>query len=158
MQEQLTHGHELPNIEIPAMEMDIDDLMDVTARLAGVLEEETTYLRSMQVDGLAKLHEKKMELTLTLEAYQKLLKAQPDLLKQADADKLAEFSKLSEELTALVEENFRRTTVARAVNQRVVQTIMEAMSETNRPGTYNRYGNSNLKQDMSISFNLNHKA
>lgn len=152
------HAHELPHIEVPAGGMDLDDLMDVTARLADVLEEETKYLRDMEIDALAKLHDKKMELTLMLESYQQLLKAQPDMLKSADAEKLAQFTELSEDLTAVVEENFRRTAVARAVNQRVVQTIIETVSEQNRPGTYNRYGNSNLKQDMSLSFNLNHKA
>lgn len=152
------HPHALPDIELPASTMDLDDLMDVTARLADVLEEETEYLRRMEVDALAKLHDKKTELMLVLESYQKLLKAQPDLLKQADAEKLAQFSALSEDLTAVVEENFRRTAVARAVNQRVVQTIIETVSEQNRPATYTRYGNSSLKQDLSLSFNLNHKA
>lgn len=152
------NAHELPHIEIPAGGMDLDDLMDVTARLADVLEEETIYLRNMEVDALAKLHDKKTELLLMLEAYQRLLKSQPDLLKSADAEKLAQFAELSEDLTAVVEENFRRTAVARAVNQRVVQTIIETVSEQNRPGTYNRYGNSSLKQDLSLSFNLNHKA
>jgi flagellar biosynthesis/type III secretory pathway chaperone len=152
------NAHELPHIEVPPGGMDLDDLMDVTARLADVLEQETTYLRTMEVDALAKLHAKKTELMLMLEAYQRLLKSQPDFLKSAGAEKLAQFAELSEDLTAVVEENFRRTAVARAVNQRVVNTIIETMSEHNRPGTYNRYGNSNLKQDMSLSFNLNHKA
>lgn len=152
------HGLELPNVNIPAAGMDIDDLMDVTARLADVLEAETRHLRLMEVDALAKLHEKKVELTLTLESYQRLLKSQPGLLKDADERKLKEFAELSEELTALVEENFRRTAVARAVNQRVVQTIIEAMSEQTHTGAYNRYGGSSLKQDMSLSLNLNHKA
>ncbi len=154
----MTSLHELPHIDVPAGGMDLDDLMDVTARLADVLEEETNYLRRMEIDAMAKLQDKKIELTLMLESYQKLLKAQPDMLKSADADKLKEFAELSEDLTAVVEENFRRTAVARAVNQRVVNTIIETMSETNRPGTYNSAGHSNLKQDMSLSFNLNHRA
>lgn len=152
------HGLELPHIEVPVGGMDLDELMDVTARLADVLEEETQHLQRMEIDALAKLQDKKVELTLLLEAYQRTLKAQPDLLKHADSGKLEQFSQLTDELTALVEENFRRTAVARAVNQRVVQTIIETVSEHNRPGTYNRYGNSSLKQDMSLSFNLNHKA
>jgi hypothetical protein len=152
-----TH-HTLPNIDVPVLTMDIDELMDVTARLADIMEEETKYLRNMEVDALAKLHEKKMELTRTMEAYQKILRTQPNLLKEADAAKLEQFSLLMEDFTAVVEENFRRTAVARSVNQRVVDTIIEAMSEQKRPGTYNRYGSSNLKQDMSLSLNLNHKA
>lgn len=153
-----TNPHELPHIELPAGGMDLDELMDVTARLADVLEEETSYLRNMELDALAKLHEKKTQLLLVLESYHRLLKSQPDLLKQADEQKLKEFAELSEDLTAVVEENFRRTAVARAVNQRVVQTIIETVSEQNRPATYNRYGNASIKQDMSLSFNLNHKA
>lgn len=154
----MNHLHELPHIDVPVGGMDLDDLMDVTARLADVLEEETRYLRRMELDAMSKLQAKKLELTLVLEGYQKLLKAEPDLLKSADAEKLAQFAELSEELTEIMEENFRRTAVARAVNQRVVNTIMETMSESSRPGTYNRAGTSNLKQDMALSFNLNHKA
>ena len=66
--------------------------------------------------------------------------------------------KCTTDFTAIVEENFRRTAVARSVNQRVVDTIIETVSEQTRPKTYNRYGNSGLKQDMSLSLNLNQKA
>lgn len=158
MNASMEQPHKLPDIELPPNGMDLDDLMDVTARLADVLEEETTYLRSMQMDALAKLHEKKMQLVLLLEGYKRLLKQQPDLLKSADEAKLSEFTTLSDELTAIVEENFRRTMVARAVNKRVVDTIIETVSEQNRPPTYNKYGNSSLKQDLSMSFNLNQRA
>lgn len=150
--------HTLPHIDVPPGGMDLDDLMDVTARLADILEEETQYLQKMEIGALAKLHDKKMELTQMMEAYQRLLKSNPELLTEADADKLAEFAALAEDFTQVVEENFRRTAVARAVNQRVVGTIIEVMSEQNRPKTYNRYGGSSLQQDMSLSLNLNQKA
>jgi hypothetical protein len=158
MQYTHEHGHELPHIEVPASGMDLDELMDVTARLADILEQETEHLRRMEIGAMAKLQEKKLELTLMLESYKKLLKSQPDLLKAADAQKLKDFAELSEDLTAMVAENFRRTAVARAVNQRVVNTIIETMSEASRPGTYNRSGHSNMKQDMSLSFSLNQRA
>ncbi len=149
---------ELPHIEVPPGGMDIDEMMDVTARLADLLEEETRCLRAMEMDALAKLHEKKLELTLMLEGYQKLLKSKPDLLKGADAEKLDEFARLSEDLTEVLEENFRRTAVARAVNQRVMQTIVDTISEHHRPATYNRYGTNHVQADMPMPLNLNQKA
>lgn len=150
--------NKLPDIEIPVLAMDLDELMDVTARLADIMEEETKYLRGMQIDALAKLHQSKIDLTRTLEAYQKELKTRPEMFKDAGEEKLKEFGLLMEDFTAIVEENFRRTAVARSVNQRVVDTIIETVSEQTRPKTYNRYGNSGLKQDMSLSLNLNQKA
>ena len=155
---EMFNHHELPQVQTMPTHIDIDELMDVTARLADILEEETGYLKGMELESLARLQEKKQELTLVMESYQKILRANPDMLKQADADKLAEFSELAEDFTRVVEENFRRTAVARSVNQRVVQTIIDVMSEQNRPATYNRYGNSSTQQDMSLSLNLNQTA
>ncbi len=158
METQNISMHELPHIEVPAHGFDLEELMDATARLADLLEEETHALQAMELDAVAKLHAKKLEITQLLESYQKQLKVNPDMLKGSGAGKLEEFSKLADDLTEVMEENFRRTAVARAVNQRIMQTIIETVSEHNRPGTYNRYGNSALQQDLSLSLNLNQKA
>ncbi len=151
---------QLPHIEVPPGGMDIDELMDVTAKLADILEEETRCLRAMEIEALAKLHAKKVELTLMLEMYQKMIKQNPALLKKTDAAKLEEFAALSDDLTLVVEENFRRTAVARAVNQRVMQTIIETISEQHRPATYNRRGTAGgtKPQDIPMPLNLNQKA
>ena len=158
MQQQQLAAPELPLIGVPHGNMSIDELMEVTARLADILEEETRCLRDMKMDALAKLHTKKMELMLVIETYQKVLRDQPDFLKKQNAGKVEEFMALSEDLTEVVEENFRRTAVARAVNQRVMQTIVNTISEKQRPMTYNRYGSAMKKNDMPMPFNLNQKA
>lgn len=136
----------------------VDELMDVTEQLADLLDEESEYLRTMQLQRLAPLHEEKIRLTQMMEQYQQLLATKPEIVQQASPEARERFAALAAEFTEIVKENFRLNAVARTVNQRVVQAISDAMFETQRPSTYNRQGNTSMSGGLAMSLNLNQKA
>lgn len=153
------HFHRLPNRPAaPVADMDVYELIAVTARLKDLLLRETAYLKQMEVKEIARLQEEKQKLTKAMEQYQQLIAARPELVRALDAESREELATLTEEFSRAVAENMQRTAVARAVNQRVVQAIMEVVTEQHHVGTYNKYGSAMAPGDLSVSFNLNEKA
>lgn len=153
------HQHNIPPMPVgPGGDIDVYELITVTANLKDLLERETEYLRSMEIKEVARLQEEKQKLTKLMETYQRLISARPELLRSLDADSREELAELSDQFSRALAENMRRTAVARAVNQRVVQAMMEVVTENQHAGTYNKYGSSALPGDMAVSFNLNQKA
>jgi uncharacterized protein YqeY len=148
------------NVGLPIIGHDVDiyELITVTARLKELLSRETEHLKRMEVGELAKLADEKQKLTKIMESYQRLIAQRPELVRALDADSREELALLMEDFTRVVSENMQRTAVARAVNQRVVQAIMEVVTENQHAGTYNRSGYSGVPTNMSVSFNLNQKA
>jgi len=139
-------------------DVDVYELITITARLRDLLIRETGHLKAMEIKEVAKLQEEKQKLTKIMEAYQNLIKARPELVRALDDDSREELSELTEEFSRAVAENMQRTAVARAVNQRVVQAIMEVVTESSHAGTYNKYGSAAAHSNMAVSFNLNQKA
>jgi hypothetical protein len=151
------------NVTVPAQpmvtgEIDVEELLRVTAQLKVLLEQESAHLKAMEIKEVAKLRGEKEALTKRMEAYQKLLVAQPDLLRNLDAGIREELVELSEGFSRALAENMRRTAVARAVNQRVVGAIMEVVSEANHAGIYNKRGAAPVPGSLAVSFNLNQQA
>lgn len=148
------------NVGLPIIGNDVDiyELITVTARLKELLSRETEHLKRMEVKELSKLADEKQKLTKIMESYQRLIAQRPELVQALDADSREELALLTEEFTRVMSENMQRTAVARAVNQRVVQAIMEVVTENQHAGTYNRNGYTGVPSNMSVSFNLNQKA
>ena len=153
----LTHHH---HMSLPAMGGDVDiyELITVTARLKELLTRETEHLKRMEVKELAKLADEKQKLTRVMENYQRLIRQRPELVQALDAESREELVQLTDDFARTVSENLQRTAVARAVNMRVAQAIMEVVTENQHAGTYNKSGSSALPANLSVSFNLNQKA
>lgn len=147
----------LPNAAALAS-MNIQQLLEATTRMSDILVEEGALLTSMRFKELPKLNEEKIKLTVLLESYQQLIAADPSIVKQADPKTREELLLKTDDLAFNVEDNFRKVSVARAVNSRVMQAIMDVMSEQHRPGTYGRNGQSTQSHDLALSINLNQKA
>lgn len=138
--------------------MTIDELMDVTLRLADLLIEESEHLAAMRVKDIEPLQAEKRDLTNRMELYQMRIKSDPSFVTNAPAHKREELLLLSDDLTFAVEENFRCASVARAVNGRVMQAIRDALTEKQHVGVYDRKGYSGLGDHLAVSMNLNQKA
>ncbi len=147
----------LPNAAMLAS-MNIDDLIEATTRLSSILSQESELLSTMRYKELPKLHDEKTKLTTVLETYQRVLAKDKSMVKQADQKRREELLVLTDALAFNVEDNFRKVSAARAVNARVMQAIMDVVSEQHRPGTYGRNGQTTQMPDMAISVNLNEKA
>ena len=142
----------------PTGDVDIYELLTVTARLKELLSRETEHLKLMQVAELARLQDEKQRLVKTMEAFQRLIAARPELVRALDEDSRAELAELSYAFQRVVAENMQRVAIARAVNQRVVDAIMEVVRENQHAGTYNQRGSTAMPANLSVSFNLNQQA
>jgi flagellar biosynthesis/type III secretory pathway chaperone len=151
------HAHQLPNAAARAA-MSVNDLMHTTLRLSDLLAEESELIEAMRYKDLARLHEEKLKLTSALENYQRLLASDPDFIRDADPRTREELLLRADDLAFNVEENFRKISVVRAVNGRVMQAIMDVMGEQHRPGTYGPKGVANQMGDLALSMNLNQRA
>lgn len=147
----------LPNAAV-LQSMSVDELMDTTLRLSDLLAKESELMSSMKIDELPRLNEEKLKLTAVLEIYQQVMANDPSFVKRADDKKREQLLLLADDLAFNVEENFRKVSVARAVNSRVMQAIMDVMSEQHRPGTYGRKGQASQNHDFTLSMNLNERA
>jgi flagellar biosynthesis/type III secretory pathway chaperone len=147
----------MPNAAL-LQSMSVDELMDTTLRLSDILAKESEMISNMQFKELPRLNDEKLKLTAVLEIYQQVIANDPSFVKKADDKKREQLVLLTDDLAVNVEENFRKVSVARAVNSRVMQAIMDVMSEQHRPGTYGRKGQATQNQDFTLSMNLNQKA
>lgn len=149
--------HQLPNAAaIPAPS--IGAMMGAAQRLSDLIAAESTILTEMRFKDLAALNDEKTKLTKQLEAYQQLLARDPSFVKNASEKEREELLLLTDDLAFNVQENFRKVSVAKAVNGRIMQAIMDVISEQHRPGTYGRDGITAQANDLALSVNLNEKA
>ncbi len=149
--------HQLPSAAI-MQRMSIEELMDVTLRLSDILLEEGELISAMRFKELPRLHDEKLKLTSVLELYQQRLASDPGFVRHADHETREELLLRSDDLALSVEENFRKVSAARAVNSRVMQAIMDVMSDQHRPSTYGRDALAAPSPDLALSMNLNQKA
>jgi flagellar biosynthesis/type III secretory pathway chaperone len=156
-QQRPQQARPLPNAAI-LQSMSVDELMDTTLRLSDILAQESVMMDTMQLKDLPRLNEEKMKLTAVLEVYQQVMASDPSFVKKADEKTREQLVLLTDDLAFNVEENFRKVSVARAVNSRVMQAIMDVMSEQHRPGTYGRKGQASQNHDFTLSMNLNERA
>lgn len=147
----------LPNAAI-LQSMSIDELMDTTLRLSDILARESEMVTRMEFKELPRLNDEKSKLAAVLEIYQQVMASDPNFIQQADEKTREQLILLTDDLAFNVEENFRKVSVARAVNSRVMQAIMDVMSEQHRPGTYDRNGQASQSHDLALSVNLNQQA
>ena len=152
-----THSHQLPNAAALAA-MNVNELMNATLRLSDILAEEGEMITAMRYKELPRLHEEKVRLTSLLETYQQRIAVDPGFIRNADQKTREELLLRTDDLAFNVEDNFRKVSVARAVNSRVMQAIMDVMQEQHRPGTYGRNGMASQATDLALSVNLNQKA
>ncbi len=152
-----THSHQLPNAAARAS-MSVNDLMHATLRLSDLLAEESEHIAALRYNELPRLHDEKLKLTSLLESYQRVLATDPDFIRQADARTREELLLRTDDLAFNVEDNFRKVSVVRAVNGRVMQAIMDVMGEQHRPGTYGPKGQATPMHDLALSMNLNQRA
>lgn len=148
----------MPPVAPPPADMDVYELITVTAELMAVLEREIEFLKKMQINEVGKLQEEKQALTKRMEQFRAVIAARPELIRALDEASRDELAEITEAFHYVLAENLRRTAVARAVNQRVVQAITEVVTEKQHVGTYTKYGTSAAPSDLSVSFNLNQQA
>lgn len=148
---------QLPNAAVRAS-MNVNEFMDATLRLSDILAQESAHMDALRYNELPKLHDEKVKLVSLLENYQRLLATDPGFVRNADERTREELLLRTDDLAFNVEENFRKVSVTRAVNSRVMQAIMDVMTDQHRPGTYGPKGVAAPTADLALSINLNQRA
>lgn len=135
-------------------ELQVADLIALTARLAQVLAQEADLLEAMQVGKIADLQDEKQALVGALDSVKKQLAKRPHLLRQMGAEEREDLAQVVGVFHAVLEENYRRLSMARAVNQKIVEAITEVIQENTRNEVYDRKGTSGKPVVDSVSITL----
>jgi ABC-type Zn uptake system ZnuABC Zn-binding protein ZnuA len=138
-------------------EINIHNIMALTARLAQVMAEEADYLAEMRIKEIEPLQKEKVTIAKAMELQIKRIQKYPHLLDTIHPDDLDEFSQLAAIFDEIKQENYSRLVAARAVNQQIVEAITEVVNEQNKKPTYTE-GGINGAQFDSLSVTLNKKV
>lgn len=138
--------------------LNVEGLMQATLRLSDVMAEESSALREMRIQDLPKFQDEKLKLAETLEAYQQKLAGDPSFAQSLDPALKEELALLTDDLAFNVEDNFRRVSAAKMINQRIMQVIMDAVNEGARPGTYGPNGQAANAGTATLSMKLDQRA
>jgi len=136
----------------------IPDIISLTARLAQLLAQEADYLDDMQVSQIAGLQKEKNMLTRALASVKKHVSKHPEMLEQMDEQEREDLVQVVGIFNQILEENYRRLAMARAVNQEIVKAITEVAQESARNDTYNQKGQSGRPGIDRVSVTLNERV
>lgn len=143
---------------IEAMHLQPSDLITLTARLAQLLAEEADLLESQKIAKIADLQKEKLALLSALETFKKQVIKYPSLMENITDQEREDMVNVILIFNEILEENYRRLSMARAVNAQVVLAITEAVQEATRSEHYDRKGESGKPGVESISVTVNEKV
>jgi hypothetical protein len=125
----------------------LDLLVTLTEKLADCLAEELALLGHRRIEGLAALQREKTRLITAYEAEVKELRQMTDPKSAIAGDRKRALTRAAERLKRLLAENERALRAAKAVNDRVLQAIVEALErERGQPAGYGRRGRPAVQQ------------
>lgn len=136
----------------------VQDIISITARLAEVLAKEADFLEDMKVGPIEGLQQEKLLLTHALDASHKHFKKHPEILDDANEEELDDLEEVIHIFEAIKAENHRRLTMARSVNQRVVQAITDVVNEKRSKSSYTKKGKNAQPEVGNVHVSLNEKV
>ncbi len=145
------------NIEVSGHDLNMSNIMALTARLAQVLAEEADLLAAMKVKDIEPLQKEKIWLTKAMELQVKRMRKYPHLLEKITDEEREEFAELVEIFNEVRAENYRRIMAAKEVNQKVVEAIAEVVNEHCKKGIYTESGDEDYQKD-ALSVTVNEKV
>lgn len=148
---------QVPHKDADLQELNIHNLMALTARLAQVLAQEADYLAEMKIKEIESLQKEKVTIAKAMELQLKRIQKYPHMLDNVHPDDMAEFAELAAIFDEIKQENYNRLMAAREVNQRIVEAITEVVNEQNKKPTYTEEGVNGAQFD-SLSVTLNKKV
>lgn len=138
--------------------LDVNELIEVTQRLTDLLHEEVALLDAMNISAAAQLQDEKLALTQVLESQKLMLEIHPEFMDEISDEKRHTLALVAEEFVEALEHNIRIVAVAKTVNAKVVQAIMETLQEQNSLGVYTKSGVPAAPPQYAISLTLNQQA
>ncbi len=133
------------------------DLVTTAERLTEVLSHEVALLQAMKPRAIAALREEKDGLINSYEAQARALHSAPDALRELDPEVRSEIRVAVDALHSITRENERALRAAKDVNERMVQTIVEAVqAQTGQAPVYDPQGrmDANVGSGSTVSQGL----
>ncbi len=148
-------GEFLPDVAQAFEGVDVAELIAVTTRLTDLLNEEVRLLDAMNITGAGALQAEKDALTRVLEAQKRYIESQPEVMDDITDEEREALTGVVDAFQWALQQNVRLVAVAKAVNQRVVQAIMDTVAEQNSTGAYTKAGITAGAPKQGISITLN---
>jgi hypothetical protein len=119
----------------------VSDLLAVTSRLIGCMEQEVALLHSMRASDIAGLQADKTRLADAYEAHIAALRAGTGADETLAPEMVQALTSATERLQAAIGENVRALRAAREVNDKVLKAIVAAVEQDRKaPAAYGRMG------------------
>ncbi len=111
----------------------IDTLIELSGRLARLLENESEHLRAMRLSDLADLQEEKANLAAEYAGAFASVRANPSAVREAEAGRRAALKDVTGGLRETIRTNVRAITAAKTINERLVRALSEAVASALMP-------------------------
>lgn len=142
----------------PPENINIHDVINLTARLAQLLAEEVDLLGGMKISRVQALQKEKQFILGALEAHKRTLESHPHLSESIPSRDKADLQAVVKVFEDILEENHHRLMVARDVNHRIVNAITEVVRENSVSRVYGASGTMGALGGDHLSITLNHTA
>lgn len=118
----------------------IEKLIFITASLIDVMTREIEFLKNMQPHEIRDLQREKADLARAYEACMTRIKAQPDLLAEADSVLKRQLKDLTQKFQAVLADNERALRAVKSVSERLLNVIVNAVAEKQNGAAYSSSG------------------
>lgn len=135
-------------------QLNMQDVMTLTARLAQLLAEEADLLGAMKMKEIEKLQHEKLFLTNAIEAQRKLIDKNPHLVETIPAVDKEDMRRLVEVFNNILAENHRKLLLAKEVNHQIVTAIKNVVKDHTASKTYSLDGITHQRPYETLSITL----
>jgi len=137
------------------VEVKIQDVIALTARLAQLLAEEVDLLGDMKVSKIEALQQEKLFLVGALDVQRRMLDKHPHLLDAIPSQEKLHLKEVVEVFNRILKENHRKLLLAKEVNHKIVQAITDVVRQSTRSRVYNGKGSTPAGAFGTLSVTLN---
>jgi len=138
-------------------QINIQDVINLTARLAQLLAEEVDLLGAMKVSKIEALQQEKLFLVGALDAQRKLVEKHPQLLETIPSQDRQDLQEVVDVFNDILVENHRKLLLAKEVNHKIVQAITAVVKQTTQSRVYDGKGLTGAAPYETLSVTLNKK-
>ena len=139
----------------PPSNLNVQDVITLTARLAQLLAEEVDLLGNMKVAKIEALQQEKLFLVNALEAQRKLIDRNPNLVETIPSQDKKDLQEVVDVFNDILEENHRKLLLAKEVNHKIVQAITDVVKQSTRSKVYDGTGTTGASAYETLSVTLN---
>lgn len=139
----------------PSVQIKVQDVITLTARLAQLLAEEVDLLSDMKVAKIESLQQEKIFITNALQAHKKLVDKHPYLIDTIPSQDKHDLEEVIDVFNNILEENHRKLLLAKQVNHQIVQAITSVVQDCTRRKSYDDKGMNGAAPFETLSVTLN---